>query len=258
VKQAFPFEIRSTSLFALPGPAAIGHALVMAIRPSTGVLVERRHLEAPLELVLYHDVLCAWCYVADARLEYLRDEYGPLVRFRLRPYPLRPDTQIPDKKQRSVLARAVRRVTREPEGALVKPDLWTGRDPPSSSIPALAALEAALVQGPSAQRDLLVAMRKAAFHEGINVARRDVQVELAAQAGLDVSRFVDQLDDPRHAQEVASAVEEAEAIGIRGVPALVIGGEWLMQGCRELSEYRHVIDKYLNERVAQAPLRLMH
>jgi predicted DsbA family dithiol-disulfide isomerase len=57
---------------------------------------------------------------------------------------------------------------------------------------------------------------------------------------------------------VASAVEEAEAIGIRGVPALVIGGEWLMQGCRELAEYRHVIDKYLHERVAQAPLRLMH
>jgi predicted DsbA family dithiol-disulfide isomerase len=258
VNLRFSLGFASRERFILLGPAPIGHALVMAIRPSTGVLVERRHLEAPLELVLYHDVLCAWCYVADARLEYLRDEYGQLVRFRLRPYPLRPDTQIPDKKQRGVLARQVRRVTREPEGALVKADLWTGRDPPASSIPALAALEAALVQGPSAQRELLVAMRKAALHEGINVARRDVQVELAAQAGLDVSRFLDQLDDPRHAQEVTAAVEEADAIGIRGSPALVIGGEWLMQGCRELAEYRHVIDKYLHERVAQAPLRLMH
>jgi predicted DsbA family dithiol-disulfide isomerase len=230
----------------------------MAIRPSMGVTVERRPLEAPLELTLYHDVLCAWCYVADARFDYLRDEYGPLVRFRLRPYPLRPDTQIPDKKQRAVLARHFRRVAKEPEGALVKADLWTGRDPPASSIPALAALEAALVQGPSAQRDLLLAMRRAAFHDGINVARRDVQVELAAQSGLDVARFLDQLDDPRHVQEVLEAVEEAEAIGIRGVPALVIGGEWLMQGCRDLAEYRHVIDKYLHERVAQGPVRMLH
>ena len=29
------------------------------------------------------------------------------------------------------------------------------------------------------------------------------------------------------------------------MPALVIGGEWLMQGCRGFGEYRQVIDKYL-------------
>jgi predicted DsbA family dithiol-disulfide isomerase len=231
----------------------------MAIRPSQqGAVFQGRPHDAPLELVLYHDVLCSWCYVADARFEYLRDEYGPAVRFRLRPYALRPDTQIPDKKQRAVLARHFRRVAKEPEGLLVKPDLWTGRDPPASSIPALAALEAALPQGPGLQRELLLAMRRAAFHDGINVARRDVQVELAGQVGLDVSRFLDQLDDPRLEQEVIGAVAEAESLGIRGVPALVIGGEWLMQGCRDLREYRHVIDKYLSERVTQAQVRMMH
>ena len=31
-----------------------------------------------------------------------------------------------------------------------------------------------------------------------------------------------------------------------------------MQGCRELSEYREVIDKYLRERVAAAQVRTMH
>jgi predicted DsbA family dithiol-disulfide isomerase len=242
----------------LPGAIAFVHTDFMAIRPFQDVVVQRRPLDEPLELVLYHDVLCSWCYVADARFDYLRDEYGPLVRFSLRPYPLRPEQQIPDKKQRAVLARHFRRVAKEPEGLLVKPDLWTGRDPPASSIPALAALEAALPQGPGLQRELLVAMRRAAFHDGINVARRDVQVELASQAGLDVSRFLDKLDDPRLPQQVADSIEEAEALGIRGVPALVIGGEWLMQGCRDLSEYRHVIDKYLAERVANSQVRLMH
>ena len=94
--------------------------------------------------------------------------------------------------------------------------------------------------------------------QGINVARRDVQLELASRVGLDLGRFVEQLDDPRLEQDVNDAVEEAEALGIRGVPALVIGGEWLMQGCRELAEYRQVIDKYLRERVASAQLRVMH
>jgi predicted DsbA family dithiol-disulfide isomerase len=231
----------------------------MSMRPAQGEVPERLIGEPPaLELVLYHDVLCSWCYVADARLSYLRDEYGPMVRWRLRPYPLRPENQLPDKKQRAVLARHFRRVAREQEGKGVKADLWTGQDPPSSSLPPLVALEAALSQGPQAQRELLEAMRRKAFVEGINVARRDVQLELAAQVGLDVSRFVERLDDPRLPSEVNDAVDEAEALGIKGVPALVIGGEWLMQGCRDLTEYRQVIDKYLRERVAAAPVRVVH
>jgi predicted DsbA family dithiol-disulfide isomerase len=231
----------------------------MSMRPAQEGVFERLLGEsAALELVLYHDVLCSWCYVADARLDYLRDEYGPLLRWRLRPYALRPENQLPDKKQRAVLARPFRRVAREKEGKGVKADLWTGQDPPSSSLPPLVALEAALSQGPALQRALLEAMRRKAFIEGINVARRDVQVELAAQVGMDVARFLERLDDPRLPQEVNDAVEEPEGLGIKGVPALVIGGEWLMQGCRDLSEYRQVIDKYLRERVADAPVRLVH
>jgi predicted DsbA family dithiol-disulfide isomerase len=237
--------------------------IAMATRPAQGAVFQRlhsAHTDAPaeVELVLYHDVLCSWCYVADARLDYLRDEYGPALRWSLRPYPLRPENQLPDKKQRSVLARHLRRLGREQEGKGVKPDLWTGQDPPASSVPPLVALEAALSQGAELQREMLKAMRGAAFLQGINVARRDVQLELASRVGLDLGRFVDELDDPRLEQDVNDAVEEAEALGIRGVPALVIGGEWLMQGCRELSEYRQVIDKYLRERVADAQLRIMH
>src|SRR5207245_7011681 len=129
--------------------------------------------------------------------------------------------QLPDKKQRAVLARHFRRVSREREGVGVKADLWTGADPPSSSLPPLVALEAALPQGPESQRELLKAMRRAAFIEGINVARRDVQLELAAQVGLDLPRFIERMDDPRLEQEVSDAVEEAEALGIKGVPAVV-------------------------------------
>src|SRR5947209_590223 len=235
----------------------------MAIRAVQGAVFQRLHSphsDDPIgvELVLHHDVLCSWCYVADARLDYLRDEYGPILRWSLRPYPLRPENQVPDKKQRSVLARHFRRVAREQEGKGVKPDLWTGQDPPASSVPPLVALEAALSQGPEAQRAFLAALRRAAFIEGINVARRDVQIELASRVGLDVGALVDRLDDPRLEQEVNDAADEAEALGIHGVPALVIGGEWLMQGCRDLAEYRQVIDKYLRERVADAQVRMMH
>jgi len=234
----------------------------MAIRPGREAAFQARLPvsgdRAQVELVLFHDVLCSWCYLADARLELLRDEYGPAVGWSFKPYALRPENQIPDKKQRSLLARHFRRIAREREGKGVKADLWTGQDPPSSSLPPLVALEAALPQGPQLQHELLKMMRRAAFVDGINVARRDVQVELAARAGLDVPRFLERVDDPEIEGSIDAAAEEAEALGIRGVPALVIGGEWLMQGCRELSEYRQVIDKYLRERASPAHLRMIH
>jgi len=233
----------------------------MSIRPAREAQQQRFHHPDPsaLEVVLFHDVLCSWCYIADERLAQLRAEYGGAVRWSLRAYPLRPENQLPDKKERSQFARHFRKLAREEEGKGVKPDLWTGQDPPASSLPPLLALEAALSQGEALQHQLLRSLRRAAFVEGINVARRDVQLELAAQAGLDLPRLISRLDDPQTALTVEASVEEAEALGIKGVPALVIGAEWLMQGCRETSEYRQVIDKYLRERASSpAELRILH
>jgi predicted DsbA family dithiol-disulfide isomerase len=237
----------------------------MAFRPArepAAVRASARPDDPPdlpgVEVVLFHDVLCAWSYVADQRLEHLRDEYGAQVRWRYRGYPLRPEEEALDKKQRALLARHFRRAAKEKEGAGVVADLWTGSDPPRSSLPPLVALEAARVQGEGAQRALLKALRMAAFLRGVNIARRDVLLEVAEGAGLDVPRFLRDLDDPRAGEGLQEGLDDAESMGIRGVPAVVIGDEWLMQGCRELSEYRQVIDKYLSERSTAPALRMIH
>ncbi len=138
------------------------------------------------------------------------------------------------------------------------PNLWTGNDPPSSSLPPLIALEAARRESPEKQRELLLAMRRAVFLRGVNVARLDVQLELAESVGLDTASLLLRLEHPSAALAVAESVREAEAMGIHGVPALVIGDEWLMQGCREVSEYREVINKYLREKSGGAPLHVVH
>ena len=227
-----------------------------AVRPTR--FTEERPDLADVEIVFFHDVLCAWSYVAAHRLEVLREEFGAQVRWSYRGYPLRPDEEALDKRQRQLLARHFRRAAKEPEGAGVVADLWTGSDPPVSSRPPLLALEAARLQGAGSQRALLRALREAAFLRGVNVTRRDVLLELAGHAGLDEARFLRDHDDPRTAAALQDGVSDAESMGIRGVPAIVIGDEWLMQGCRDLVEYRQVIDKYLTERTAAAGLRTLH
>ena len=43
----------------------------------------------PIQIVVYEDVLCAWCYLMEPRLQTLRSEFRELVRWKTRPFPLR-------------------------------------------------------------------------------------------------------------------------------------------------------------------------
>lgn len=238
----------------------------MAFRPARDSAVAPRSRRAgqplpdplSIEVVFFHDVLCAWSYLADARLDVLRAELGEQVRWSYRGYPLRPDEQALDKKERQQLARQLRRVAKEPEGKGVVADLWTGSDAPVSSLPPLIALEAARLQGPEQHDALLAALARAAFLRGMNITRRDVLLEVAGALGLDETRFLRDLDDPRSFDRLQEGVGDAESLGIRGVPAVIIGDEWMMQGCREVQEYRGVLEKYLAERSPVAALRVVH
>jgi predicted DsbA family dithiol-disulfide isomerase len=236
---------------------------VRSARSHSHALLSGRRARMPpdplsIEVTLFHDVLCAWSYLAFARLSRLRDELGGAVRLSCRGFPLRPEEQALEKKERQAMARTVRKIAKEPEGQGAVADLWTGSDPPASSLPPLLALEAARLQGEEAHEELHQVLRRAAFLRGVNVTRRDVLLELAGRTGLDEERFLHDLDGERPFTLLQEGVLEAEAVGIRGVPAVLIGGEWLMQGCREVGEYGGVIEKYLSERTAVGAMRVVH
>ena len=211
-----------------------------------------------LSVVLYHDVLCAWSFLADARLAVLREEYAGSLDFSHQPLPTRPEPAAPTRRALRLWARHYRRAAKEPEGAGIVPDLWLSGDPPCSSLPPLLALEAARLQGRPAHDRLLGALREAAFRRGLNVARRDVLIELADREGLAVDRFVTVLDSPATERAVLVGQAEAAARGVRGVPALVLGGEWVVTGARSLAEYREAFARYLSERQSALPERLLH
>ncbi|MHB1845979.1 MAG: DsbA family oxidoreductase [Deltaproteobacteria bacterium] len=211
-----------------------------------------------IEVVLYHDVLCSWCLLADARLALLREEYAGAIDFSYRAFPVRPNESAPAAREVRTLARHYRRVAKEPEGAGIVPDLWTENDPPRSTLPPLVALEAARVQGARERDALLHALRDAAFRRGINVARKDVLIELGERVGLEMGRFLTALESPATLAAVEAEHEEARSRGVRGVPALVLGGEWLIAGARPLAEYRELFAKFLTRRGGALSERLLH
>ncbi|HME91126.1 MAG TPA: DsbA family protein, partial [Myxococcaceae bacterium] len=182
-----------------------------------------------------------WCYVASVRLALLRREFGEAVRWTFRPFPLRIAEGVPSPKEVSRWVKEIERARLESEGIRLRADLWTGGDPPRSSIPALVALEAARLQGASARQALAKAMQRAALEEGVNVCRSDVALELASSVGLEMNRFVAAYQSTQTRQLVLEEYRVAGERGVNGVPTLVIGERWMISGLRDLSEYRRHI-----------------
>ena len=197
----------------------------------------------PLPITVYQDVLCAWCYLADLRLETLKQEFGDMVRWRVRPYPLRVQDKRPSEKELRGLTAEVSRAQQEPEpvARLLSTELWRGGDPPGSSIPALVALEAAHLQGPTARAHLARTMQKTALEQGVNVTRTDVIFELASRVGLNMSPFSAAFHSEDTRKLILDEHQLAASRGVRGVPTLVIAGRWMVCGLREVSEYREYI-----------------
>jgi predicted DsbA family dithiol-disulfide isomerase len=200
-------------------------------------------LSKPLQITVYQDVLCSWCYLADLRLDSLKQEFGDIVRWRVRPYPLRLHDKRPTEKELRGLTEEVRRAQQEQEPAakLLSTELWQGGDAPRSSIPALAALEAARLQSPTARAYLARAMQRAALEQGVNVTRTDVIFELANRVGLDMGPFSAAYHSEDTRKLILDEHQLAASRGVRGVPTLVIAGRWMVCGLREVSEYREHI-----------------
>ncbi len=218
-----------------------------------------RDLLEPIELILHHDVLCGWSAVADDRLRSLREELGGAIRLERRPFMGFPDDRLPTKRERLARASALRRVAKEREAAGFVPDLWRSDDPPRSSLAPLVALEAAKIIGGEAAHDrLLAALRRAAFHHGINVSREDILIELGERCGLETTRFAAALGAQGLRRLVSDQHEASTFRGIDTSPSLVIGGEWLVSGVRSIDEYRDTIQHFSEQNGIVVPERVVH
>ena len=192
----------------------------------------------PLQVVVYQDVLCGWCYLLERRLAPLKEEFKNQVVWRIRPYPLRPVERALSAKDLDEWQHELERARKEPEGTALTPDLWSGPDLPLSSLPPLIALEAARLQGPNLRERLAAAMQRAALESGINVTRSDIIFELAAREGLEMNRFAAVFQSPETKRLILQEHELAEERGVKGVPTLVVNGKWMISGLRDVSEYR--------------------
>jgi 2-hydroxychromene-2-carboxylate isomerase len=96
---------------------------------------------------------------------------------------------------------------------------------PGDGLTAMRAACAAFELGADAGRAFLLAALRAAFRDGRDLGQPDAILAAAAEAGLDGPALLEAAGDARVKASLRARTEEAIALGVIGVPAVVVAGE---------------------------------
>lgn len=201
---------------------------------------------------VWSDFVCPFCYLAEPVLERVGQQYGERLTVSWRAFELRPDpvpTLDPGGEYlRSTWERAVYPMAEERGMKLKLPPVQ-----PRSRL-ALRAHRIAADAGLG--EPMRRAIFEAFFQRGLDIGEPEVLAEVASRVGVDAGRMRERLAGDDALDAVLSDQHEAEALGIRGVPAMLVRtgrilttaggpGALLLSGAQPLPVVRRAIERLL-------------
>jgi predicted DsbA family dithiol-disulfide isomerase len=216
-----------------------------------------------LEIDVWSDIACPWCYIGKRKLEagvaaFRAAHPGVEVAVTWHSYELVPD--VPDDfdgshtdffvdlkgvspEQARAMAANVTAIAAE---VGLRYDFDALR--PARTIKAHELLHHAKAhnrQGAMKERLL-----RAHFTEGRHLGRDDVLADLAAEIGLDRDDVLRSLREREHLPAVEADIAQGVAYGIRGVPFFVIEGRYGMSGAQPPETFAAALEQVYGERSA--------
>ncbi|MEX2529936.1 MAG: DsbA family oxidoreductase [Gemmatimonadota bacterium] len=200
----------------------------------------------PIEVEIWSDVVCPWCYIGKRRFEGAVEQVGAPVRVTWRSFELDPSApREPDPDLAGALARKYGMGPDEARGML---DQMTrvaadeGLDFDFANAKGGNTLDAHRLihfargaggnEAASAMKERLL---RAYFLEGRPIADRTTLAELASELGHDREDVQHLLESEELVQEVRSDEQRARELGIRGVPFFVLDGKLGISGAQPVS-----------------------
>lgn len=114
-------------------------------------------------------------------------------------------------------------------GVAIDPAIWHV-DPPGSSYPSSVAVKSAALQGDEAEDRYLLLVREAVMTRRLNVARREVLLQLGDELAVgmpgrfDVTRFAADLAGDEAAAAFTADLQRVRFLGIGRFPTIVVHG----------------------------------
>ncbi len=195
-----------------------------------------------IEFEYWSDPLCIWAFVAQPKLEAVLERHGTFLKPRYRVVPV--FGSVPQKFSTGSWseagpqgrAEATQRIAQQHGHDDVDGSCWLN-DCPASSWACGAALAAvfSMVEretlGLSQGERFQWRMRERFFVDNKNVARRDVQLELAEECGVPVAALEQKLDEGAGLSALWEDHARRESLGLRGSPTFVFdGGRAMLYG----------------------------
>jgi predicted DsbA family dithiol-disulfide isomerase len=167
---------------------------------------------------VWSDYVCPFCYLELPAIQRLQQNFGSQVKVIWRAFELRPDpkpTLDPDGEYlHTTWNRSVYPMAAERGMALKLPPVQ-----PRSRL----ALEAAAFAGSHGRFAAMhEALFRGFFEQGRDIGDVDVLCALAREAGVDTDGLKQALHDGRHTAEVLDDQRLAHALGVTGVPLMLL------------------------------------
>lgn len=184
-----------------------------------------------LQIEVWSDVLCPWCYIGDARLEAaIKDSpHADRIDVRIRTFQLDPDfpaepTPVVDylsAKKGLPVEQAEQMEAQVADLARAEGLAYAPNHPVQNTLDLLRLVHLGNEHGVGWQ--YMTAMQAALFGGEDGAFAHDALVRLGTGLGIPESEIRDVLATDRYADEVRAEHEEAIALGARGVPFTVLG-----------------------------------
>ncbi|MET8305621.1 DsbA family oxidoreductase [Micromonospora sp. NPDC005173] len=192
-----------------------------------------------MEIEIYADVVCPWCYIGKRRLEEALASYDGEVTVRYRPFQLDPSAVSEPRPLLEAMAarfggaerarQMFAHVTEVAAGDGLRLDF--DRAVTANTFEAHRLVSYATDHGLAAE--MVEALYQAYFTQGVDVGSRDALATVAGGIGLDVADVRRFLDSDQRTADVTAALAAARDLGITSVPTFVLAGKYAVSGAQE-------------------------
>ncbi|WP_405428708.1 DsbA family protein [Micromonospora sp. NBC_00617] len=194
-----------------------------------------------MEIEIYADVVCPWCYLGKRRLDEALARYDGEVTVRYRPFQLDPSPVPEPRPIMDALAdkfggpeqarQMVARVTQAAAGDGLRLDY--DRAVAANTFDAHRLVAYATEHGRAAE--MVDALYQAHFTQGLDIGSREALATIAGGIGLDSADARRFLDSDERTAELAAELAAARDLGITSVPTFVLAGKYAVSGAQETS-----------------------
>ncbi|MBB5871032.1 putative DsbA family dithiol-disulfide isomerase [Allocatelliglobosispora scoriae] len=215
-----------------------------------------------MEIEIYSDVVCPWCWIGTRKLLAALEEFDGEVSLKWRAYQLDPSATSEGVPTAEYIGKRfggrdqAMRMFQQVSGvaAQVGLDMRFDRAISANTIDAHKLIWLAGEHG--VQHELVESLYAAHFTDGLDLGSAEVLVSRAVAVGLPEGLVREALLSPEAAAAVSSDLASARELGITGVPTFIFEGKYSVTGAQDPATLLQVLQE-VRKREAKQPISLV-